>query len=163
MILPSVSAVEFNTVVETNKQNFSERVQDAINEWKANNKQLSIEELRQNVNELKQQLMQQQPVVDIEMILIVIFSILTMVLSGKPSIYLTLAVLIYSFAVVLGFVSGEPVVKCDNVHGTFVLSITYFLVVLENTLISNKAASKAVCTITFLIGYLLALSLMTGT
>lgn len=142
LMMPAVPAVEFNTVMETNKQQFTK------------------DEIRQGIAELKQQLTDRY--IDIELLLIIIFSILIMVLSGETNIFMLTGTILLILGFIYEFITGDVIIKCSKMHGVFVMSLTVLIVVVEKLVISNKLLAAVVCWTTFAIGYMIGLILMFG-
>ena len=158
IMLPSIPAVEFNTVVESNKSLILEKYQNIdLDELKEKIKGMNGEEVREqlktSITELKQAL--NDPYIDIELILIILMNILAMILMEHVSILGLVGTIILSLAVIQEFMTGEEIQKCPKVHAAFVQSIFNVIMGLEHRLIKNEKLAAWIVLLTYLLNLLI--------
>ena len=134
LLLPSIPAVEYNTFEQYAGQSLHEYLQsDAAQQWKQQIRSLSDEQreelIQQTMDALEEAL--NQPYIDIELILIILFQLLTMKFTGKVTLSSIISIGLYAFTVISEFSSGEPVEKDASVHiaffGSLFLLVTAFI------------------------------------
>lgn len=105
MLVPSISAVEYKTAVDTNTSKF-------------------IDELEQKLKTIDSN----SPYIDVKLILIIIMNILTTIFYGKPSFIRMITNVLITTVTVQEFVYGENLMgHCSNVD--FALVLTFFILI----------------------------------
>ena len=134
LLLPSIPAVEYNTFEQYAGQSLGEYLQsDAVQQWKQQIASLSDEEreelIQQTMDALEEAL--DQPSIDIELILIILFQLLAMKFTGKVTLSSIISIGLYAFSVINEYNSGESDEKDPSVHiaffGSFYLMVTSFI------------------------------------
>ena len=158
MMLPSVSAIEFNTILEKRKAIFSDKI-DNLNNFIEKIKGVSSLRTKQNfrieINELKQILSDHY--IDVPAIIIILLSTLSTIFSGHVSIVYIVGTALLLWGVIYEYVIGEEF-PCPNKTLTLFASIYNFLVTLvAYAVVQNDFVSYVIVIVAVLFYYVFLL------
>lgn len=164
LLVPSISAVEYKTVVDTNKSNLLNEIKsidiDALEKTLKSINNPSLQEKIQNIDfsALKQKISSLQTgVIDFANIYLLMLSILMTVLVGKPTITRFLFNAITINSIIYGLRTGELVGRCPKFYAGL---IAYPILVLGALMYSSTQSMVVVVLSNIL--YLIVLLFLTN-
>ncbi|MCX6666066.1 MAG: hypothetical protein NT038_08445 [Euryarchaeota archaeon] len=165
MLVPSISAVEYKTVIDTNKSRLLNEIKSTdIDALELRLKSINNPALQEKLQKIDFQKLKQSSssgYIDFEMLFTIFMLLLSTVIRGRP----TLLSLYTNILLVLAFLSefsvGSPYLKCHSIHMNFFLSFFSVLMAIESKLLipNNMILAIIIILITYMIGSVIAYTL----
>ena len=169
LLTPSISAVEYKTVIDTNTSQLILKIKSIdIDALEQKLKNINNPVLQKHLQKIDFQPLKQEiraldgtrPFIDFRLILIVILDIMATILYGKTSFTRLITTILFSIVILQEFVYGEDLMaNCQNVDVAIYLSIITLINAFIWRLIPIKSIAIILIFIIHILGQLLGASI----